>query len=431
MKTPSVLAAAVALLAGDAAQTASLESTSATTTYHNVTVDGVGVFYREAGPKDAPTLVLLHGFPSSSREFDTLLPLLATRYHLIAPDSRLWSERRAAAIVLVYTFDHLAKTIGNFLDQLKIARCSFFLHDYGGPVGFRVMLARPERVQALIIQNANVYQEGLGAKWTGIAQYWADPKAHPEVFEAFVSRRRPKRVIRSARASRTLQSGHLDRRISPICQNPGSAKSRPRCSMTTAPTLLLTRRGRPGCANNRPPTLVAWGRNDPSFIAPGAEAFRRDLRTRKSICSMPAILRWMKRTTRPRRSCSRSWRNTQADQSVRVTRDRQPGKPGIVGVNNIGQQKHFADAKPFEFGVLVADIGRLATLPSRDSINMMQGIAMDFRLSFPDGRDQFELNRRDADFFSGFADQRFFQALARLDPSTDRIPVRWPNLLRR
>src|SRR5579862_8048898 len=86
MKTPSVLAAAVALLAGDAAQAAALESMSATTTYHNMTVDGVGVFYREAGPKDAPTLVLLHGFPSSSREFDALIPLLATHYHLIAPD---------------------------------------------------------------------------------------------------------------------------------------------------------------------------------------------------------------------------------------------------------------------------------------------------------------------------------------------------------
>src|SRR5579862_2318142 len=173
MKTPSVLAAAVALLAGDAAQAAALQSTSATTTYHSVTVDGVGVFYREAGPKDAPTLVLLHGFPSSSREFDTLVPLLATRYHLIAPDFPGFGQSDAPPpSSYTYTFDHLAKTIGDLLDQLKITKCSFFLHDYGGPIGFRIMLARLERVQALIIQNANVYQEGLGAKWTGIAQYW-------------------------------------------------------------------------------------------------------------------------------------------------------------------------------------------------------------------------------------------------------------------
>ena len=163
-------------------------STSATTTYHRVTVDGVGVFYREAGPKEAPTIVLLHGFPSSSREFDTLIPLLASRYHVVAPDFPGFGQSGAPLpSSYAYTFDHLAETTNELLNQLKINKCVFFLHDYGGPVGFRIMLAHPERVQALIIQNANVYKEGLGAKWAGIAQYWADPKAHPEVFDTFVS----------------------------------------------------------------------------------------------------------------------------------------------------------------------------------------------------------------------------------------------------
>jgi pimeloyl-ACP methyl ester carboxylesterase len=149
-----------------------MESTSATTTYHRVTVDGVGIFYREAGPKNAPTIVLLHGFPSSSREFDTLLPLLAMRYHLIAPDFPGFGHSDAPLpSSYAYTFDHLAKTTKGLLEQLKIERCSFLLHDYGGPFGFRIMLAHPERVQALIIQNANAYKEGLGVKWTGIAQY--------------------------------------------------------------------------------------------------------------------------------------------------------------------------------------------------------------------------------------------------------------------
>jgi pimeloyl-ACP methyl ester carboxylesterase len=118
------------------------------------------LFYREAGSKDAPTLVLLHGFPSSSREFDSLIPLLATHYHLIAPDFPGFGQSDTPPpSSYPYTFDRLAKTTGDLLEQLKISKCSFYLHDYGGPVGFRVILAHPERVQALIIQNANVYKE--------------------------------------------------------------------------------------------------------------------------------------------------------------------------------------------------------------------------------------------------------------------------------
>ncbi len=127
-------------------------------------------------------------FPSSSRQFDTLIPLLATRYHLIAPDYPGFGQSEAPPpSSYAYTFDNLAKTTNALLEQLKINKYTFFLQDYGGPVGFRIMLAHPERLQALIIQNANAYKEGLGAKWTGIAQYWADPKKHPEVFDAFVS----------------------------------------------------------------------------------------------------------------------------------------------------------------------------------------------------------------------------------------------------
>ncbi len=170
MKSWVLLAAAAALIAGHTAQAASLTSTSATTTYHRATVDGVGIFYREAGPRDAPTIVLLHGFPSSSREFDTLIPLLATRYHLIAPDFPGFGQSDALPpSSYAYNFDNLAKTTDDLLDQLKVDKCAFYLHDYGGPVAFRMFVAHPERVGALIIQNANAYNEGLGAKWAGIA----------------------------------------------------------------------------------------------------------------------------------------------------------------------------------------------------------------------------------------------------------------------
>jgi pimeloyl-ACP methyl ester carboxylesterase len=193
------------MIAGLVRQAAEMDSTSATTAYHRLSVDGVGIFYREAGPRDAPTIVLLHGFPSSSREFDTLIPLLAVRYHVVAPDFPGFGQSEAPPpSSYAYTFDHLAETTNNLLSQLRIGECTFFLHDYGGPVGFRIILARPDLVQALIIQNANVYQEGLGAKWASIAKYWGDRKAHPEVFDAFVS-------FAATEQRHTLGASHLER----------------------------------------------------------------------------------------------------------------------------------------------------------------------------------------------------------------------------
>jgi pimeloyl-ACP methyl ester carboxylesterase len=260
------------------AQAPFLESTSATTTYHRIDVGGVKIFYREAGPKDAPTIVLLRGFPSSSREFDTLIPLLATRYHLIAPDFPGFGQSDAPApSSYTYTFDNLAKTIAALLDELGIGKSTFFLHDYGGPVGFRIFLAHPERLEALIIQNANVYAEGLGAKWAGIAEYWADRTAHAQVFDAFVSP--------SATEQRhTLGSAHAER-YNPDAWTDESAKlSRPGQREIQAALLYDYRTNvasypawQAWLRQAKPPTLVVWGRNDPSFIAPGAEAFRRDL----------------------------------------------------------------------------------------------------------------------------------------------------------
>ena len=168
---------ATALLAGSA-HAAPLLSTTATTTFHKADIDGVGVCYREAGPVNAATILLLHGFPSSSREFDTLIPFLATHYHVIAPDYPGFGLSDAPpASSYGYTFDHLAEMMSALLDKLRISRCTMYLHDYGAPIGFRMIMAHPERLQKLIMQNGNIYQAGLGAKWTKIAEYWADPKA--------------------------------------------------------------------------------------------------------------------------------------------------------------------------------------------------------------------------------------------------------------
>ena len=255
-----------------------MESTSATTTYHRAIIDGVGVFYREAGPKDAPTIVLLHGFPSSSREFDTLIPLLATRYHLIAPDFPGFGQSDAPPpSAYTYTFANLAKTTNGLLEQLKISNCTFYLHDYGGPVGFGIFLPHPERVAALIIQNANTYREGLGTKWAGIAQYWADPKAHPEVFDGFMS-------PAATEQRHTLGTSHPDRYNPDTWTDESAHLSKPGQREIQAALLYDYRTNvasypawQAWLREHAPPTLVVWGRNDPSFIAPGGDAYKRDL----------------------------------------------------------------------------------------------------------------------------------------------------------
>ncbi len=278
MKIKTLLAAISLLAVSCGAGATPLQSTSATTSYHKVQVDGVGVFYREAGPKDAPTIVLLHGYPSSSRMFDTLIPLLATHYHLIAPDYPGFGQSDAPApSQYAYTFDHLAKTTNDLLEQLGIERCAFYLQDYGGPVGFRIMLQHPERVRALVIQNANAYEEGLGAKWTGIAKYWADPQAHPDVVDSFTS-------LEGAKLRHIAGSPNPDRYDPDAWTDEYAILSRPgereiqagllydyRTNVASYPAWQAWLR------QHKPSTLVVWGRWDPSFIAPGGDAYKRDL----------------------------------------------------------------------------------------------------------------------------------------------------------
>jgi pimeloyl-ACP methyl ester carboxylesterase len=221
---------------------------------------------------------MLHGFPSSSREFDTLIPLLATRYHLIAPDFPGFGQSDAPPSSLyAYTFDHLAKATNDLLEQLKINQYTFYLHDYGGPVGFRIILAHPERVQALVIQNANAYQEGLGTKWAGIAQYWADPKEHSEVFNAFVS-------LAATEQRHTLGTTHPERYNPDTWTDEYAHLSKSGQREIQADLLYDYRTNvasypawQAWMRKYKPPTLVVWGRNDPSFIALGAEAYRRDV----------------------------------------------------------------------------------------------------------------------------------------------------------
>jgi pimeloyl-ACP methyl ester carboxylesterase len=288
--------------------TIALESTSATTTYRRILVDGVNVFYREAGGGSASTIVLLHGFPSSSREFDSLIPLLAAHYHVLAPDFPGFGQSEAPpSSSYSYTFDRLSATTNRFLEQLGIKQYSLYLHDYGGPVGFRMVQLHPERLRALIVQNANVYEEGLGAKWTGIASYWADRAGHPEVFEAFISQAatEQRHTLGTSRPERYNPDTWTDEFA--FLSRPGQRQIQAellydyRTNVASYPAWQAWLRA------HQPPTLVLWGRNDPSFIAAGAESFKRDLPDAELYLLTPVILPSMSKPTKSPASFCSSW----------------------------------------------------------------------------------------------------------------------------
>src|SRR6202051_731976 len=155
------------------------------TFYRAIQIDGLSIFYREAGPKDAPTLLLLHGLPSSSRMFEPLFARLSDRYHLVAPDypgfgHSDWPDPKKFA----YTFDHYAEIMNHFTEALGLSRYTLYMQDYGGPVGFRMALAHAERIEALIVQNAAADNEGLGALWKPPQAFWADRTSHEDPLRA-------------------------------------------------------------------------------------------------------------------------------------------------------------------------------------------------------------------------------------------------------
>ncbi len=255
-----------------------MSPTSAGIASCHANVAGVNLFYLEAGSKDAPTVVLLHGYPSSSRMYVPLIPLLADRYHLIAADYPGFGQSEAPPPSRYrYTFDHLAETMGALLEQVEIGRYVLFMQDYGGPVGMRMALAHPGRVQALIVQNANAYHEGLGPKWAGIARYWADPAAHPEQLDAFVS-------LEGAKQRHLGNSPNPERYDPDAWTEEFALLSRPGQHEIQAALLYDYRTNvaaypawQAWLRAYKPPLLVLWGRYDPSFIVPGALAYARDV----------------------------------------------------------------------------------------------------------------------------------------------------------
>lgn len=276
----TVAAASIVLAASIVAASAEpLISTSATTTYHWDDIDGLKIFYREAGPTDAPTLLLLHGYPSSSRMFDTLIPLLADRYHIVAPDYPGFGQSDAPpAASFAYTFDHLAEIVGKLTDRLGLKSYVLYLQDYGGPVGFRLAVAHPERVRAIVVQNAVAYEEGLGPAWEIRRQYWKDRAAYEaKVIPGFTS-------LAGARERHVGSSPHPER-YNPdawtdeyaLLSRPGNQQIQADLFYDYQTNVASYPKWQAWLREHKPPLLVVWGKYDPSFAVAGAEPFRRDV----------------------------------------------------------------------------------------------------------------------------------------------------------
>ncbi|HEY1996999.1 alpha/beta hydrolase [Paraburkholderia sp.] len=245
-----------------------------------IEADGVDVFYREAGAKDAPVVLLLHGFPSSSHMYRDLMPRLADSYRVIAPDLPGFGFTNVpAARGYQYTFDALAETIAAFVDKLELTRYAIYVFDYGAPTGFRLAVKHPERVSALISQNGNAYEEGLGDAWDPIRKYWADPSAanrkvvHDAILNFEGTRFQYVHGVANpdsiAPESYTLDAALLERA--------GQKDIQLDLFLDYASNLKLYPTFQKFFREAKPPTLAIWGKNDPFFIPPGAEAYRRDV----------------------------------------------------------------------------------------------------------------------------------------------------------
>jgi pimeloyl-ACP methyl ester carboxylesterase len=246
--------------------------------YRTVDVDGLKVFYREAGDVKAPTLLLLHGFPTSSHMFRNLIPLLADRYHLVAPDLPGFGFSDAPdRSRFEYTFDHLTQVIDRFTETVGLRRYALYVFDYGAPIGFRLALAHPERTTAIVSQNGNAYEEGLSQGWNPIQKYWKEPtKANRAALREFLKPESTKFQYVHGVSDETLVAPESYALDSALLARPGNDEIQLDLFLDYASNVALYPKFQSYFCTKRPPLLAVWGKNDLFFMPPGAEAFKRD-----------------------------------------------------------------------------------------------------------------------------------------------------------
>jgi pimeloyl-ACP methyl ester carboxylesterase len=248
------------------------------TSYKHAVVDGSKIFYREAGPTDSPTILLLHGFPTSSHMFRNLIPALANSYHVIAPDlpgfgfSDAPNRKRFS-----YTFEQLAKTIDSFTQTVGLERYAIYIFDYGAPVGLRLALAHPERITAIISQNGNAYEEGLSQGWNPIQKYWKEPTpGNRAALRDFLTPEATKSQYLYGIQDPTLVAPESYSLDSALLARTGNDEIQLDLFLDYASNVALYPKFQEYFRTNLPPLLAVWGKSDPFFLPPGAEAFKRD-----------------------------------------------------------------------------------------------------------------------------------------------------------
>jgi len=247
--------------------------------YRTAEVDGLKIFYREAGRADAPTLLLLHGFPSAGHMFRDLIPRLADRFHLVAPDLPGFGQSgMPARDDFKYTFDNLAAVIGRFTDVIGLKRFAIYIFDYGAPVGLRIAAKHPERITAIISQNGNAYEEGLSEGWDPIRTYWRTPtQANRDALRGFLTTETTLFQYTHGIADPSLVSPDGRSLDDHYLARPGAHEAQLDLLLDYASNVALYPDFHAYFRNHQPPLLAVWGKNDPFFLPAGAEAFKRDI----------------------------------------------------------------------------------------------------------------------------------------------------------
>lgn len=247
--------------------------------YNKIEINGVDIFYRECGNADKPTMILFHGFPSGSHMFRDLMPKLEGKFHLIAPDYPGFGQSESPdRDTFAYTFDHLAEVMDAFLERIRVDRFYMYVFDYGAPIGFRIAVKHPERILGIVSQNGNVYEEGLGKKWAARAEYWEHPTK--ELREQYKNAFARETVIGqytfgTEEGSVSPDGYSLDLYYAETI--PDYAEKQSDLIFDYQNNVKLYPVFQEYLRKYQPKLLAVWGKNDPSFIWTGAEAFRRDL----------------------------------------------------------------------------------------------------------------------------------------------------------